>query len=266
MDVKSRTATQNNRSKEPDALTEIDSVLEKFSLLRVHIGDYLVIVRSGFDLFVTGEPYIAAMILLNLWSKHFIARVWNRTVMTGSVGSKREFEEACRTVFDQGTPCLGCPYDYDECSKSGMEYVISQTPFPRKISNNCQDFTGKDVGSDVLSCPECSALSELKSTYNNCGKESMLMSNSSLGGDQKYDDSNYEHEIENEAPELPDPIRYEPDPGLKPSESGDDMAMEDVENDEDWNDSKYVDEESDGKEEKAPESAPPFKCEWCDRV
>ena len=262
MDVTSRTATQNKRSKEPDALTEIDSVLEKFSLLRVHIGDYLVIVRSGFDLFVAGEPYIATMILLNLWSKHFIARVWNRTVMTGSVGSKKEFEEACKTVFDQGTPCLGCPYD-DENSESGKDYIISQTPFPRKISNNCQDFTGKDVGNDVFSCPECLALSEPNSTYDFSDKAGKLTKNSIYSDTHKYEDANYENDIEMETPDPPAMISNEPDTDLKESECRDDMAIED--NDEDWNGNDDIGENSEENEGKTSQPGSLIKCEWCDR-
>ena len=141
------------------ALTDIDNVLGKLSLMRVQMEDYLVIMRSTFDVTVAGDPYMAIMLLVNMWSKKFIARIWNRTVMTGSVGSKLEFEEACKTLFDQGKPCLGCPED-DKEDHLGSECVISQTPIPRKIAKGCHQLMGKDVDPDAVSCSKCLMLGD----------------------------------------------------------------------------------------------------------
>ena len=152
------------KSEEPDALRdikrEIDGVLEKLSLIRVHMGDYVVVMRSNFDVTVTGEPYIATMLLMNLWSKHYISRIWNKTVMKGSARSQMEFMEACKTLFGQGSPCLGYP-DSGKCSRLGEEeFVISQTPFPRRISKGCQQLMGNDIDPDIVSCTKCLMLGD----------------------------------------------------------------------------------------------------------
>ena len=57
--------------------------------------------------------------------------------MTGSVGSKKEFEEACRTVFDQGTPCLGCPYDDENSDEYEAVEIIS---LPLVSEQNCKPY------------------------------------------------------------------------------------------------------------------------------
>ena len=44
----------------------------------VTLGDYVVILRSDFDLTLAGEPYIAVMLLLDRRSGRFLARIWNR--------------------------------------------------------------------------------------------------------------------------------------------------------------------------------------------
>ena len=59
-------------------LTEMEDLLQKLSLTRVILKDYVVCMRSEFDLNLAGEPYIAAMLLLDRVSGRFFARIWNR--------------------------------------------------------------------------------------------------------------------------------------------------------------------------------------------
>ena len=188
------------KSEGPDALADIDCVLEKLALKRVHMGDYLVIIRSNFDLTVAGEPYIATMLVINLWSKHFISRIWNKTVMTGSVRSKMEFEEVCNTLFNQGSPCLGCPVG-GECFQLGEEeYVISQTPFPRRISKGCQQLIGVDINPDNVSCAKCLLLSDTDEEIGLEVKVETELDAAELGG--KTNDAFNNEEASNEERDL----------------------------------------------------------------
>ena len=43
---------------------EVESVCGRLSLSSVSLGKYLVVMRSGFDVVIAGEPYLALMLLL----------------------------------------------------------------------------------------------------------------------------------------------------------------------------------------------------------
>ena len=47
-------------------ISEIMLVLRELSLSSLLLGDYLVILRSDFDIIISGEPYLATMCLFNL--------------------------------------------------------------------------------------------------------------------------------------------------------------------------------------------------------
>ena len=66
-------------------IAEIMVVLRELSLSSVLLGDHLVILRSDFDLFISGEPYLASMCLFNLKSGMFLARIWNETVARDAI-------------------------------------------------------------------------------------------------------------------------------------------------------------------------------------
>ena len=59
-------------------LHEMEGLLRKLHLSLLIHEDYVVFMRSGFDLTLAGEPYIAIMLLLNRLSGRFFARIWNR--------------------------------------------------------------------------------------------------------------------------------------------------------------------------------------------
>ena len=59
-------------------LAEAQGVLAAMALTSVTVGEYLVVLRSQFDVFITGEPYPALMILFNLTSGKVLARIWNQ--------------------------------------------------------------------------------------------------------------------------------------------------------------------------------------------
>ena len=90
-------------------LDEVLNTLSSLSLASVTIGDFLVIMRSDFDLTISGEPYTGLVLLLNLKTGKYFSRIWNQTVATGIVVKECQLVEACENLFDQGRPCLGCP-------------------------------------------------------------------------------------------------------------------------------------------------------------
>ena len=46
--------------------------------MSVTFGDYLVVMRSDFDVTIEGEPYLALMLLYNTRDSKFMARIWNQ--------------------------------------------------------------------------------------------------------------------------------------------------------------------------------------------
>ena len=135
--------------------TDVAALLELRSL---DYGNYLVVVKSDFDLIVDDEPYLAVMFLFNVTTGKYIARIWNQTVSTGIVTTQDQLMAACKTHFEH-KPCLGCPESAHD--KTQLDFLISQTPIPRKISKSCHRVLKKGIGSEV-SCPECNLLKETK--------------------------------------------------------------------------------------------------------
>ena len=143
-------------------LAEAKTALVELSLTAVMYGDYLVVMNSDFDVTIAEEPYLALMLLFNVGSGKFMARIWNQTVRVGEAGNLEEFVDACKSHFGQGRPCIGCPQEDTEPGTQGC--LISQTPIPRKISVSCQRVLGKDASVDLQSCQECHKLSAESTT------------------------------------------------------------------------------------------------------
>ena len=76
-------------------LNEMEDLLQKLRLTLVILEDYVVFMRSGFDLNVAGEPYIAVMLLLDRMSGRFLARIWNRD----SICSARQIDSNVSFIF-----------------------------------------------------------------------------------------------------------------------------------------------------------------------
>ena len=137
-----------------DARTAITGI----SLNYVMLGDFLVIVNSKPDVIISEEPYLSQMILVEVKSGMYIRRIWNRTVERGEAVTIDQLVDICNHHFFQGNPCIGCPQYKTE--EEGQDFVISQTPIPRKISKYCQQVLGSDASNKPYACPECLKLSE----------------------------------------------------------------------------------------------------------
>ena len=88
-------------------------VLKRLNLESVVMGDYLVLMRSDFDATIEEEMYIALLLVYNVKSGEFVARVWNETLTVGKVQTLEDFMQACKNHFDFN-PCVGVPGDSDE--------------------------------------------------------------------------------------------------------------------------------------------------------
>ena len=139
-------------------LSEARDALESLPLSSVVLDGHLVVFRSGFDLTISGEPYLALMFLFSFKSGEYYARIWNQTVSKGTAGSVEEVVAACRGHFGGGTPCIGCPESEEGDRADGREYLVSQTPIPRKISLGCRGLLGADA--DGVQCAECVRLGD----------------------------------------------------------------------------------------------------------
>ena len=137
-----------------DATTAITSL----SLTSLLVGDFLVIMNCKPDVIISEEPYISLMILVELKSGTYIRRIWNRTVATGKTITINQLVELCKQHFFHGKPCIGCPQDGTE--EDDQEFLISQTPIPRKISRFCHEVLGSNANDEANACPECLKLSE----------------------------------------------------------------------------------------------------------
>ena len=88
-------------------LNDILCALAKLRLKSIHCGEYLVIMKSEFDVMISGEPYHALMMLVNMDSGKFMTRVWNKNVVVGKVTSLAEITHACINHFRPRRLCLG---------------------------------------------------------------------------------------------------------------------------------------------------------------
>ena len=136
--------------------SEARPALKGLNLEYLAIGDYLVIVRSDFDAIIDSEMYIALMLLYNVKSGKFVARVWNETVTVGNVQTLEDFLQACKDHF-HFKPCIGFAGNSDEPTFLSCK---------RKFSKSCHRWL-KDQ--EVMSCTEC--LKMTTSSYVECKVE-----------------------------------------------------------------------------------------------
>ena len=114
-------------------LSEARDALSANSYSSVLIDGHLVVFRSGFDLNISGEPYLALMFLFTTKSGAYYARIWSTTVYRGTVQTAEDVVAACKALFGGGTPCIGCPESEEGGGRAaaGQEYLVSQTPITR---------------------------------------------------------------------------------------------------------------------------------------
>ena len=139
--VKSEPKTEREKNEKNVDLLQVKHIISTLSLTTAKVGEFLVIMRSEFDVSLSGEPYIGLMMLLDMKSGKFVSRVWNQTVATGSVLGKNNLMEACKYLFNRGRPCVG--------------YPITGVAFPRRHSSTCSQFLDADVGSVSSACEQC---------------------------------------------------------------------------------------------------------------
>ena len=137
---------------------EISSATAHLSLNWVTLNHYVVVMSGRIDAVIGGEPHIALQLWLNMKSGRFMSRIWDQTVAFGTAVNVTQFIDACATHF-QGRPCIGYPITADDNLDKLQDFVISQSPVPRKISKACQRILPPDGNVIVQSCPECFKLS-----------------------------------------------------------------------------------------------------------
>ena len=152
-DMKATTRVEDMKELKVD-LKDVKSVIDSLHLSATRIGSYVILLKSDFDLNISHEPYIALMLLLNLKSGQYFARIWNETIASGIAIKAAQIMEVCRNHFGQGNPCLGV-LQKKESNKLEIEYLVSHTPVPRKIAKTCNKFLGKDVERNVRTCADC---------------------------------------------------------------------------------------------------------------
>ena len=128
------------------------SALDNLSLNWVIIGEYVIVMNDKIDATIGGEPYLTRQLWFNMKSSKIISRIWDQTVSVGRAVNVAQFSEACISHFE-GRPCIGYPSSIDH--HSWQDFVVSQTPVPRKISRTCQKVLKLKRKDSVQSCQEC---------------------------------------------------------------------------------------------------------------
>ena len=129
-------------------LEEVRGSLAELSLTSVVLGDYLMVMKSDFDVFIDGEPYLALALLLNTKAGVYKLRLWSHTILTGDITGLDHFIQICKGRFSRGKPCIGFPSSLNE-QESGL---LSHTLTLRRFSKLCLKFV-KNQGVDQ--CYEC---------------------------------------------------------------------------------------------------------------
>ena len=133
--------------------TEVENALTDLNLKWVTMGDYIVVMKNKCDVSIGGEPYLVLQLWFNVKSGKIINRIWDQTVSSGKVSGVSQFVEACSSHF-KGRPCIGCPVPSNEISWEN--YLISQTPIPRKISGTQKGLEWHErqhTGDKPFKCP-----------------------------------------------------------------------------------------------------------------
>ena len=141
-------ASSNTREFE---MFEAHMFLNSMSLRSMIFQDYLIVMRSDFDVMLSEEPFIARTVYYNMTTGKYMARLWDRTVTSGRATSLQQFTDACKNHFSKGRLCLGYPAAMSEPDK----ILVSQTPITRKLSRSCQGYVGELDGPNVTVCSEC---------------------------------------------------------------------------------------------------------------
>ena len=132
-------------------------VLSSLKLTGVVIQDYLVVMSTDLDYFVVSdEPHVVLMLFYSVRTGDFFVRMWSKTVGVGRVRDLDQFYDVCDRHFKRRRLCLGCPFSDEE----EKPYIVSHTPFPRKIARTCNGFISEHRGANTTSCTACHDLSD----------------------------------------------------------------------------------------------------------
>ena len=93
-----------------------------------------------------------------MFAIYLLNRIWNQTVKRGQIADTKQLVGECLSHFEQ-RPCIGCPDEDGEERPS--EFLMSQTPVPRKISLGCRKVVEVEADAGHKSCRECLALNDV---------------------------------------------------------------------------------------------------------
>ena len=159
------------------------SALDNLSLNWATIGEYIVVMNDKINVTIGVEPYLARQLWFNVKSGKIISRIWDQTVSVGRAVKVAQFSEACISHFE-GRPCIG----YLSCIdlNSLQDFVVSQTPVPRKISRTCQKVFKLKTKDFVQSCWDCLQLGITVKQEKLPDKEASVPDVNYDGGKQEY--------------------------------------------------------------------------------
>ena len=139
--------------------TELENALSDLCLKWITIGEYVVVMNNKCDVTIGGEPYLVLQLWFNIKSGKIIKRIWDQTISSEKLAGVSHFVEVCNNHF-KGRPCVGLPVPINEIT--WKNYLISQTPLPRKISRTCRKTLEPNTDKAIKSCPDCVMLNDSK--------------------------------------------------------------------------------------------------------
>ena len=131
---------------------EVMCALGNMPLKYVGFGDYILVMNDRIDATIEEDPYLALDLWFNMKTGKVISRIWGQTVACEKVADVSQFVQTCTAHF-RGRPCVGYP-DIDDDQRL-QDFVVSQTPIPRKIATTCQKVMDPDTNIKIMSCSEC---------------------------------------------------------------------------------------------------------------
>jgi hypothetical protein len=116
-----------------DLESSLAGVLADFDLrLFVLDGDWILVQRRPFDLFLGGEPHHALQLYFEAKKNTFLVRIWGRTVRTGIADTLEKIETTVKSVFDVDiVVCVGKQV-------AGESVVFPLMPVPQRLSSKCK--------------------------------------------------------------------------------------------------------------------------------
>ena len=125
--------------------------------------DWIHVTKRIFDVSWKDEPYSGASLLINPDSGTYLSRVWDKTVLKGTLTDKKHLEKVLKKSLTELQPCLGF-----SDGRVGPGIVEAEWPFKSFRSDRCLFYTKAKEGTQMC-CGPCTKARLKSRNLNSCG-------------------------------------------------------------------------------------------------